>query len=137
MHYCGVIVKRKNIDIETARKIFGDILIKKGIADWYSTDDYRERVFKKGRREIELKEFVEIKDNYNALPICFIDENGNVFDQMITSEFYEYYDAPEERKELIKAQARAYKVQLNKTLELLSKYSKLEDYNVCLIDYHN
>lgn len=134
MHYCGVIVKRKNINIETAREIFGDILIDKGVADWYSTDDYRERVFKKGRREIELKEFIKNKNDYNALPICFIDEDGDVFEHMITSEFYEYYDAKNEREILLKAQAEAYEKQLE---VIFSRLKDIEDYNVCLIDYHN
>lgn len=137
MHYCGVIVKSKEISVVEARETFGEILVNREVADWYSTDDYRERLFENSRVEITLEEFIEKKHYYNALPICFIDEEGYIFEQMITSEFWEYYDAEEERKELIDAQARAYKVQFDKILESLSKHSKIEDYNVCLIDYHN
>ena len=107
MHYCGVIVKKKEISVVEAREVFGELLVEKGVADWYSTNDYRERKFEDDKVEITLEEFIsKFKDDFNGLPICFIDEEGYFFEQIITSEFYEYYDCKTEREALLKAQGR-------------------------------
>lgn len=135
MHYCGIIVKKKEVSVVEARKVFGEMLVEKGVADWYSTDDYRERKFEDDKVEITLEEFIsKFKDDFKGLPICFIDEEGYVFEQIIPSEFYEYYDAKNEREALLETQAEAYEKQLNINF---SKLKDIKDYNVCLIDYHN
>ena len=52
------------------------------------------------------------------LPICFIDEEGYVFKSIITSEFYEYYDAKNER-DLLKHRQTMKSNEVNFDLKIL------------------
>ena len=141
MHFCGIIIKKKEIDIKEARELFGEILIKQGSCDWYSTDDYRERTFK-NKKEKPLSEFIKIfnkewatEDNF-FWDICIInreDEENYISDYIIRADFYEFYDFVEERKKLLEDYRKLYLKAIDKWFSDLN----VDDYTVCLLDYHN
>lgn len=157
MHYCGIIIKPKSMSIENARKLLGDYLVKIEIADWYSTDNYRERTFE-GKQTISVKEFASIfeeswleqlsemteEDKYitnytwafgiiTSISILRI-EDDKVFSPI---RFWEFYDLDDSyRRDLINAYIRAYKVATKKVLKDLLA-TNAEEYDVVLLDYHS
>jgi hypothetical protein len=149
MHFCGIIIKPKNLGIEEARTLLGDLLVERGFADWYSTDDYRERLFSNGKREITLKEFKEeftewLKDLkevpedveyvFNAAwPLCFIYPDNYIDEYFLPYEFFDFYRTPE-RTQLINLYTRAYKKYTMKLIDSLLMDD--EEYTVVLLDYH-
>lgn len=149
MHFCGIIIKPKDLEIVEARTLLGDLLVEKGFADWYSTGNYRERLFDNNEREITLKEFKEefikwLKDlkeipedaEYvlNATwPLCFINSENYIDEQFLPYEFYEFYKTPE-RTQLINLYTHAYKKYTMKLIDSLLTHD--EEYTVVLLDYH-
>lgn len=150
MHFCGIIIKPKDLGIVEARTLLGDLLVEKGFADWYSTDDYRERLFSNGKREITLKEFKEeftewLKDLqeapedakyvFNAAwPLCFIYSDDYIDEYFLPYEFFGFYGTPE-RTQLINLYTRAYKKYTMKLIDSL--LTDDEEYTVVLLDYHS
>ncbi len=156
MHYCGIIIKGKDVTIKEARTLLGDVLVNRGIADWYSTDEYRERTFD-GAQEISLKDFSKIfkekwlvkdsKDVFNNHDWAFGVIKEGYFDTLLLpTEFYEYFvyghELTDEQKEIkagrelmIKTQERLYELTTVKAIDVLLE-SDVE-YTVCLVDYHN
>lgn len=149
MHFCGIIIKPKDLEIEEARALLGDLLVERGFADWYSTDNYRERLFDDGKREIPLKEFKEeftewlkdlkevpedVEHVYNATwPLCFINPDNYIEEDFLPYEFYHFYRTPE-RTQLINLYTRAYKKYTMKLIDSLLTHD--EEYTVVLLDYH-
>lgn len=148
MHYCGIIIKPKSMSIENAREILGDYLMKIEIADWYSTDNYRERTFE-GKQTISVKEFASIfeeswleqlfelteEDKYITNPTWAfsIIKDDKVFAPI---RFWEFCDLDDSyRRDLINAYIRAYKAATKKVLKDLLA-TNAEEYDVVLLDYH-
>lgn len=132
MHNCAIIIKPKELSIREARKIVGDDLVTRGTADWYSENDYRERHFGDGKKEISLKDFKI--DNY-ILVVAYIKEN--YIDKIyIPYEFYEFYNSKfiEQLKNLVNEYTKLYQLITSDLIETLLKENK--DYTVCLLDYH-
>jgi hypothetical protein len=135
MHYCGIIIKPKGLDVPTARQLFGDALVEKGVADWFSTDDYRERLFTNNRQVVSLEEFInEHWMNYKeyCCPICVL-STDYIEDCIIPSEFWEYYNFKEERNVLLETQHKLYLKAVNLWFTSLD----VTKYDVTLLDYHN
>jgi len=149
MHFCGIIIKPKNLGSVEARTLLGDLLVEKGFADWYSTDDYRERLFNNGKRERTLKEFKEeftewLKDlkempedveyvSNDTWPLCFICSEYYIEEQFLPYEFFDFYRTPE-RIQLINLYTQAYKKYTMKLIDSLLTHD--EEYTVVLLDYH-
>lgn len=149
MHFCGIIIKPKTISVVEARKIMGEELVKKDIADWYSTDEYRERLFKGNKKTTSLEEFKKIFEKWlkqikrikkdekyfsnNTWAFIKIDEDGYIDEFIAEDGFYQFYDFPEIRRNLINEFTKGYKL---KTMEIIEETNK-EEYDVTLIDYHN
>lgn len=120
MHYCSIIIKPKYISVAEARELAGEILVKHEIADWYSIDNYRERLFyeldqdgkenyeSEGKRTVSINEFSKIwevwkeglkeiseKDEYffnDCWPFFVINKKGNYMDNVfLPLDFYEFY----------------------------------------------
>lgn len=151
MHYCAIIIKPVKVGIVEARKLFGDVLVSHEKADFYSTDDYRERVFKDGKKVMPLSEFKPIyesewvgdENEYNQKTWDFatIDSYGEeeteiyLDNQILPSDFYEYWEQEEKRKEIIKLQDELFKLE---TIRIITELLKSEtQYDVVLLDYHN
>lgn len=68
MHYCSIIIKPKSMSVAEARELAGEFLVRHGVADGYSTGNYRERLFYeldqdgKENYESERKRTVSIKE---------------------------------------------------------------------------
>lgn len=77
MHYCSIIIKPKSMSVAEAGELAGEFLVRHGVADWYSTGNYRERLFyeldqdgkenyeSERKRTVSIKEF--IKDSANIM----------------------------------------------------------------------
>ena len=147
MHFCGIIIKEKNISVVEARTLLGNELVNKGIADWFSVDDYRERTFE-GKQVVSLEEFLPIIEKWldelkeiKAEEKHFLNE-GWVFsvviedfieELIIPQDFYEFYSLEQERKELINLYVSVYKKAIRKIVNELEQ----DKYDVVLLDYHN
>jgi hypothetical protein len=140
MHYCGVIIIDKNIKLEDARNTLGEVLVNHGKADWFSIDNYRERLFPGetedalGRRRITLTEF---KANFkhwawDSSAFAIIGEEHYIDEVLYENEFYEFYDM-EGRQELIDLYNRLYKQRIAQIVDSLDE----SKYDVVLLDYHN
>lgn len=150
MHYCGVIIKPKGLSIEGARTIAGDYLVESLVADWYSIDEYRERLFSQKRRVVGVKEFLEteFEDFEKSEPVEFIfiknyqGENyisesysGEDFYCLIDEYSPEVEKIKEEVEELQKSYNTLYYKKIKSVLERLSE--EYAEYDVTMIDYHN
>lgn len=151
MHFCGIIIKPTNISITDARTLLGDELVSRGVADWYSTDRYRERTFKK-RQKIPLSEFKELftgKEFLGSLQLntdhayfgndswaFAIIKNDYIDELFLAEDFWEFYNYPTHRKKLVTAYIDAYK---EATTDIINKLleSPKQQYDVVLLDYHN
>lgn len=165
MHFCGIVIKPVNVTTEKAREILGEKLVKIGLADWYSTDSYRERGFadsnnQNGKIVESLKEFKllfgkwlgELKkltpqqefiwNNVWAFGIVNSssgeDDDCYLDEFFAPHEFYEFYDQKyiQLRRSLVNTYVTAYK---KRTMELIDKLlaENPDGYNVILLDYHN
>jgi hypothetical protein len=147
MHFCGIIVKEKNVSVVEARELLGEELVNKSIADWYSVDDYRERTFK-GKQVISLGEFLPIIEEWlgelkeikaeekyfsNEGWVFSVVEQDFIKELIIPNDFYEFYSFEQERKKLINLYVSVYKKAIRKILNELEQ----DKYNVVLLDYHN
>ena len=134
MHACGIIIKPISMSVEDARIQLGDILVDRGLADWYSFKDYRERTFN-GKQTIPLKEFVSKPfDTINHILFLKQEEEDYLSSRILyENEFFEFYDVPE-RKQLIKLYNTLYFKQFK--LNLKDYESSIDDYDVVLLDYH-
>jgi hypothetical protein len=147
MHFCGIIVKEKNVSVVEARELLGEELVNKGIADWFSVDDYRERTFGE-KQVVSLGEFLPIIEEWlNSIQEIeeeekYFSNEGWVFsvveqdfikELIIPNDFYEFYSFEQERKELINLYTSIYKKEVRKILNNIDQ----NQYNVCLLDYHN
>lgn len=137
MHFCAVIVHNKTLSVEEVRKIVGDVLVKRGEADWYSTDDYRERTFD-GKVSIPFKEFVKKKDSFSVdEPLVFANiEDGYIDYLQIPNNFYEIFNHPN-RKKILEMYNRAFYDKQMSILDEISGYDDVDDLIVTLLDYHN
>lgn len=147
MHFCGIIVKEKSISVVEARELLGEELVNKGVADWFSVNDYRERTFE-GKQVVSLKEFLPIIEEWLS-SIQDIKEGEKFFSNdtwvfsvvsqdcvnrlIIPNDFYEFYSFKQERKELINLYVSVYKKEVRKILSELEQ----DKYDVVLLDYHN
>lgn len=140
MHYCGVIIVDKNMKLEDARNTLGEILVDYRKADWFSIDNYRERLFPgetedaPGRQRITLTEF---KANFShwawdASAFAVIGEEHYIDEVLYENEFYEFYDM-EGRQELVDLYNRLYKQRVTQIVDSLDE----SKYDVVLLDYHN
>lgn len=149
MHFCGIIIKPKEVSVPKAREVLGEILVARGESDWYSTDDYRERKIN-GRVEVSLKEFKKVfvewlkdvkpipkDERFACNPVwafCLVGEHELCDEVLVPQEFFEFYEMPE-RIQLINTYVRTYK---KYTMALINKLLKSEtEYTVVLLDYHN
>lgn len=140
MHYCGVIVLDKNMKLEDARHALGEVLVNHGKADWYSVDDYRERLFPgetedaPGRQRITL---TELKANlkhwaWGASAFARIGEEHYIDEVLYENEFYEFYKM-EGRQELVDLYNKLYEQRIEEIIDSLDE----SKYDVVLLDYHN
>lgn len=149
MHYCGIIIKSKEVSVPKSREVLGEVLVNRGFADWYSTNNYRERVIN-GKTELSLKEFKKIfsawlkelrpipKEEMYAIndtwAFCTVNEDEDADEIILPYQFYEYYGMPE-RRHLINIVTRAYK---KSTMQLINKLLKKgAECTVVFLDYHN
>lgn len=132
MHSTGFIIKKIILENETARETFGDKLVQLEHADYYNTLDVN--FYELGKPSLTLKEFKEyfLKQDFVRM-FCIFD--CRVIDvAFYPTEFYEFYDLPEERENLIEQYNNVYKKAVIKELERLEESDEFE---VILIDYHN
>ena len=136
MHYCGVIVKEKQVSVVDARNTLGKKLVEKGIADWFSTDDYRERLFdinNEAKQVISLKEFKkEFEDWDTTNDFVIIDRDLHIEGKFLTNKFSDFYgiDGWREFREKF---AELHRKAVNSAIAELDE----DKYDVCLLDYHN
>lgn len=155
MHYCGIIIKPTSMSKQEAREMLGDILVNHEMADYYSTGDLKERIFRNGKAEISLEEFKriftewlnEIKDakpedkhfSNDTWPFAVIvdigEEDYEIKDCILPSGFYEFYDDVESRKILINTWVKAYKKTTKYLIDELMTH--VHEYNVTLLNYHS
>lgn len=144
MHFAGVIIKEKNISVVKAREELGNILVEQGLADWYSTGDYRERTFE-GQVEIPLAMFKTVwekwkTNDFECMPLILLDVDTSedtpadfeiyISESYITRGFYEFSN--EYRDRLTALYTEAYIDSIDKLIDTLD----VDKYNVCLLDYH-
>ena len=149
MHFCGIVIKPKEVSVPKAREVLGEVLVARGESDWYSIDDYRERKIN-GRVEVSLKEFKKVfiewlkdvkpipkDERFARNPVwafCVVNEHESYDEVLVPQEFFEFYGTLE-RIQLINTYVRAYK---KYTMSLINKLLKSEtEYTVVLLDYHN
>jgi hypothetical protein len=136
MHFCAIIIKRKEISVEEARGIVGDFLVAKGKSDWYSKNDYRERTFE-GEQTVSLEKFRDIykkwcDKNDMTWEFCVVDKEHDIGPYFEEESFWNFY-REEEYEELITLYNKLY---YRKTQELVHKLDA-SLYDVTLLDYHN
>ena len=134
MHYYAVIIKPKKMDIIEARDIFGEILFNHSECDWYSTDT-KDCVFPNGCESISVKEYSLLYEKNGGYTVHIFILNDEGYDEglIIPTNFWEFYDFPEDREVLLKSYGVVYRKQVK---EWLKKY-KRKAYEVILLDYHN
>ena len=134
MHHSAIIIKSKKLDNVEARDIFGEILHKHSECDWYSTDA-DSCVFPNGSESISVEEYSQLTsmDEGHTIPIIIL--NGEGYDEglIIPTNFWEFYDFPEERAVLLESYGVVYRRQVKAWLR---KY-KRRSYDVIMLDYHN
>lgn len=151
MHFCGIIIKPIKVSITDARTLLGDELVNRGVADWYSTDDYRERVFDEGRT-VPLDKFKVMFEGEEWLAKLSVDNERKYFsndswafavitddyiDELFLAEdFWEFSEYPEHRRKLVTAYVDAYKEATTSIINELLE-SPTQQYDVVLLDYHN
>jgi len=135
MHFCAIIIKPITMEIKEARTISGDYLIEKGISDWYSADEYRERTFD-GKTILSLedfkKEYEEWMNANDTWPFFILDPDEFIRTAIIPSTFFEFFEY-EEREEMLKLYKSLYNKETQRILESLDTSL----YDVVLLDYHN
>lgn len=142
MHYCGIIIKRKETSIVEARKSLGEVLVERGLSDWYATDDYRERSFADDKKTIPLAEFKEQffseawldHDGNDVWPLAILDEEAYIQEMIIPYGFWEMYGVDDYRERLDDLYKDAYVRWCEK---YIGKITGVELYDVVLLDYHN
>lgn len=140
MHFCGIVIKHKEVSVVDARKVLGEELVKLNLSDWYSIDDYRERVFANGKKVIPFSEFKEIwekeflEDSGDSVwPIAVVDEDLYIEDSLIPKGFWEFYRIEDYWKRLDALYREAYE----KWVKELFNDADYNDYEVVLLDYHD
>lgn len=137
MHYCAIIVHPKEESVEDVRQMVGEKLVERGEADWFSTDDYRERTFN-GRVSIPFKEFLNKKDIFSVEdPLVFaVIYDGYIDHLLIPNYFYEIYRHTDREKILALYQKAFYDTQM-RLLDVIAEDDEVDDLIVTLLDYHN
>lgn len=150
MHFCGVIVLPKNMKLEDARRGLGEALVSYNQADWYSVDNYRERLFPGETEEAPARQRVtltELKTNFkhwawgaSAFAIFGVykevenidDEEYYMNEMLFENEFYQFYKM-EGRQELVDLYNKLYEQRIEQLIDALDE----SKYDVVLLDYHN
>lgn len=137
MHYCAIIVHHKEVNVVDARQMVGEKLVERGEADWFSTDNYRERTFD-GKVSIPFKEFLEKKDIFSVEnPLVFASIYDGYIDRLlIPNYFYELYRHTDREKILALYQQAFYDTQI-RLLDIIVENYEVDDLVVTLLDYHN
>lgn len=134
MHYAAIIIKSKKLDNVEARDIFGEILLNHSECDWYSTDADN-CAFPTGDETISVEEYSQLSkmDEGYTVPIIILNDEGYDEGLIIPTNFWEFYDFPEERAVLLESYGVVYRKQVKAWLK---KY-KRKAYEVIMLDYHN
>lgn len=139
-HYMAIIVKDKMIETIKARSLVGERLVNHDVADYYDEDDSN-YVVSGDKPVATLEEFLETyEDNFGRFPpVAFFvvrceDDYSYVDEEIIPSEFYEFYEQKYEREELLKLYKEIFHNQVVKNVKsLLEEGSEFE---VISLDYH-
>lgn len=149
MHSCAIIIKPITMSVIDARELVGESLVDQGVADWYSTGNYRERTI----NDKQVASLFEFKTSFkywieNIKPFATDDKfmsndtwafyiiNDEFIEvSLIPYSFWEFHDTPDLRRELLNALIAAYIHTINKHIE---KYALMEPntHDVVLLDYH-
>lgn len=147
MHGMAIIIKNKEISIENARKYCGDILVKRDVADWYSSNDYRERLFEDGSKTKSLKDFIKDFGKYknseclNTFKIDIDNEDTEeIFDTeiIIAPEYWGVYckSLKEDIEKLEEEYRRIYFKYMDLVFKEMIEKEDINEYDVTLLDYH-
>lgn len=145
MHGMATIIKKKEISVEKAREYCGDILVRKDIADWYSSNDYRERLFEDGSKTKSLKDFIKDFGKYKnseCLDTFKIDveDTGEIFatEIIITPQYWGVYcdSLKEDIEKLAEEYREIHFKYMNLVFEKIIEKEDINEYDVTLLDYH-
>lgn len=143
MHGMAIIIKKRTIEDTRAYALAGDCLLQNGDADYYKIESDGWTIMLDKER-VSLKEFVENYDRergyYSPVPIfIIIDEEdlSHIEDFIIPCEFWEFYDLPLERKELLKLYGETYHKYVKMIIKkLLDEHQDDDSIEVIAMDYH-
>lgn len=140
-HYTGWILKPKRMTNEEARELVGDRLVNFELADYYIERDTGASEVHNGKQSITLKEFIELlkdwEDEKSATPF-FLVKDGFIDTKVLPTFFWEFYDFPFDREDLIVAYHSAYYKLINKiATDTLKEFKGKVAYELIGIDYHN
>ena len=137
MHFCAVIVHPKELSVVDVREMVGEKLVEKGEADWYSTDNYRERTFN-GRVSIPFKEFLEKKDLFKVNdPVVFAFIYDGYIERLQIPKYFYELDRDTDREKILALYQQAFYDTQMRLLNVITEDYKVDDLVVTLLDYHN
>lgn len=128
MHYAALIIKDRKVGNYEAREIAGDFLYEHKVCDWYKTE-HDGRLFSGDKERIKFK---NISKNFDIepIPIITINSEGDIEESIVPIKFWEFYNFPDVRKELLAKYQEAYSLLFKK---FLVDYA---EFDAILMDYH-
>lgn len=143
MHGMAIIIKKRTIEDVRAYITSGERLLESGTADYYKTEDDGWTIML-GKERLSLKEFVENYDRelgcYSPNPIFIITDEEDpsyFYDFVIPTEFWEFYNLPLERKELLELYGETYHKYVKMIIKkLLDEHQDDDSIEVIAMDYH-
>ena len=128
MHADALVIKDRKIENTEAREIAGEFLYEHKVCDYFRTE-YNGRLFSGNKERIKFKNISKSFD-VGIIPIIIINSEGDIEESVIPSEFWEFYNFEDIRKELLAKYQVAYSLLFNK---FLIDYA---DFDAILMDYH-